>query len=268
MEELGLLILQKIRGGWTPSSGLKQSSATELIESQHIRSLTASKITAGTINAHEIILKQQGPQTVITAPANIAIIRSSNYNGSYNSGTGIWTNGTAGWVISGEGHAEFSSASIRGTVKAGSVFIDANNRWKTSQFGDQILDPVFKVGTSSSYVFYNGIDALEVKGTIRADAGQIAGFQISGDNIVTGGNYNGAMIVGPGTGPLSIETGGPTGQYMVEAGVSPGNIAKAQHNSYWSRWSREYSNGQIDYSLDVKPDGIVYQYNSSNRFNS
>lgn len=67
-------------GGWTPSSGLKQSSATQLIDSLHIRSITASKITAGTINAHEIILKQQGSQTVINAPANMAVIRSSDYN--------------------------------------------------------------------------------------------------------------------------------------------------------------------------------------------
>ena len=136
--------------GWTPSSGLKASTATDMIPGSHIANLTAAKITAGTIGAHEIILKQQGTQSNIVAPANMAIIRSSNYNGAYNNNTGVWTSGTTGWVISGDGRAEFSTAAIRGTLTAGSVFINADNRWKSDATGNTISTPQFKVGTTDA----------------------------------------------------------------------------------------------------------------------
>jgi hypothetical protein len=251
--------------GWTPSSGLKASTATDMIQGSHISSLTAAKITAGTIGAHEIILKQQGVQYSITAPANMAIIRSSNYNGSFNETTGIWTSGTSGWVISGDGRAEFSKAAIRGTLTAGSVFINTNNRWKSSEFGDTISDPLFKVGTSNNYMFYNGVDSLEVKGTIKAIAGKIAGWDIVGDNLQSGGGYNGSISIGPGNGPNSLETGGPTGELFIDAGIVPGYQAHAEYNAYFARWSRNY-NGVLDYALAAAPDGITYQYSASDKF--
>jgi len=251
--------------GWTPSSGLKASTATDMIQGSHISSLTAAKITAGTIGAHEIILKQQGVQYSITAPANMAIIRSSNYNGTFNNTTGIWTSGTTGWVISGDGRAEFSTAAIRGTLTAGSVFINANNRWKSSEFGDTITDAIFKVGTSTNYMFYNGIDALEVKGTVKATAGKIAGWDIVGDNLQSGGNYNGSISIGPGNGPNSLETGGPTGELYIDAGISPGYQAHAEYNAYFARWSRYY-NDDLHYALAIAPDGVAYQYSGSDKF--
>lgn len=164
--------------GWTPSSGLKASTATDMIPGSHIANLTAAKITAGTIGAHEIILKQQGAQSNIVAPANMAIIRSSNYNGAYNNNTGVWTSGSTGWVISGDGRAEFSTAAIRGTLTAGSVFINANNRWKSDTAGNTISTPEFKVGTNDSYLYYNGVSELEVKGKVSATTGQIGGLTI------------------------------------------------------------------------------------------
>jgi hypothetical protein len=250
--------------GWTPSSGLKASTATDMIQGSHISSLTAAKITAGTIGAHEIILKQQGVLYSIIAPANMAIIRSSNYNGTFNETTGIWTSGTTGWVISGDGRAEFSTAAIRGTLTAGSVFIDANNRWKSSEFGDTITDALFKVGNSTNYMFYNGIDALEVKGTIKATAGKIAGWDIDGNNLTSGAGYNGSMTIGPGAGPASLETGGPTGEIHIDAGISPGYIADAQYNAYFAKWSRTGSGP--DYALSIQPDGVRYQYSETDRF--
>ena len=250
--------------GWTPSSGLKQSSATQLIESQHIRSLTASKITAGTINAHEIILKQQGAQTTINAPANMAIIRSSNYNGSYNNNTSTWTDGTAGWVIGGDGHAEFSSASIRGTVKAGSVFIDANNRWKSDTAGNTTSTSEFRVGNIDNFIYWDGSESFSVKGSIQATSGKIAGWDISGDNLVSGAGYNGSMTIGPGRGPASVETGGPTGGIYVDAGVSPGYYAIGEYNAYFARWARTGSGP--DYALTIRPDGINYQYSETDTF--
>jgi len=164
--------------GWTPSSGLKASTATDMIPGSHIANLTAAKITAGTIGAHEIILKQQGAQSNIVAPANMAIIRSSNYNGAYNNNTGVWTSGTTGWVISGDGRAEFSTAAIRGTLTAGSVFINADNRWKSDATGNTISTPQFKVGTTDAYMYYNGVSELEVKGKITATSGQIGALEI------------------------------------------------------------------------------------------
>lgn len=183
--------------GWTPSSGLKESSETVLIESSHIRNLTASKITAGTINAHEIILKQQGAQTSITAPANMAIIRSSNYNGSYNNSTLSWTPATNGWVIGGDGYAEFATANIRGTIRASSLYIDANNRWKTDTSGNEISTAQFKVGSSTKYLYFDGTD-LTFTGNLSAASGtftgslQAASGTFSGD--VSGSTFIGGLI--------------------------------------------------------------------------
>ena len=252
--------------GWTPSSGLKQSSATQLIESQHIRSLTASKITAGTINAHEIILKQQGAQTTINAPANMAIIRSSNYNGSYNNNTSTWTDGTAGWVIGGDGHAEFSSASIRGTVKAGSVFINANNRWKTDTAGVEISSPEFRVGTIDSYIYWDGANTLSVKGSIQANSGQIAGWTIF-ENELQAGNFSGAVRLGGGVGPVPPPTypgGSATGELQISSPISPGVEANTHYNGYHARWSVGTNNPSWNesYATEATAAGIIYQYGS------
>jgi hypothetical protein len=108
--------------GWTPSSGLKASTATDLISGSHIASLTAAKITAGTIGAHEIIMNGIN-----------SILKSSNYQPATSN-----TGGT-GWKISGDGKAVFNEASIRssldigedlGTSDATSFHVDATgNMW-------------------------------------------------------------------------------------------------------------------------------------------
>jgi hypothetical protein len=187
---------------WTPSSGLKESSETVLIESSHIRNLTASKITAGTINAHEIILKQQGAQTTISAPANMAILRSSDYNGSYNNSTNQWTAGTSGWVIAGNGYAEFSSASIRGGIKAGSVWIDANNRWNRNA-ADTANVTEFRAGSSTKYLYFDGTN-LTFTGNLSA-----AGGTFSGDLSAAGGTFSGDLSAAGGTfsGDISAASG-------------------------------------------------------------
>jgi hypothetical protein len=253
-------------GGWTPSSGLKQSSATELIDSQHVRSLTASKITAGTINAHEIILKQQGAQTTINAPANMAIIRSSNYNGSYNNNTSTWTDGTAGWVIGGDGHAEFSSASIRGTVKAGSIYINANNRWKTNTAGVEITAAEFRVGDANSFVYWDGNNTLSVKGSIQADSGTIAGWTIF-ENELQAGNFSGAVRLGGGVGPIPPGTypgGSYTGELQIASPISPGVEANVSYNGYHTRWKVGTNNPSWNesYAMEATAAGMIYQYGS------
>lgn len=131
---------------WTP---IVASTATTFIESAHIQELTASKITAGTIGAHTITLA--GPTS---------IIKSSNYEAN-----------TAGWIIKGNGYAEFDSTTIRGGLKAGSVFINADNRWKSDTSGNVITNPEFKVGSSTQYLSYNGVDALTFTGNLSVGSG-------------------------------------------------------------------------------------------------
>jgi len=226
--------------GWTPSSGLKASTATDMIPGSHIANLTAAKITAGTIGAHEIILKQQGAQSNIVAPANMAIIRSSNYNGAYNNNTGVWTSGTTGWVISGDGRAEFSTAAIRGTLTAGSLYIDANNRWKTDASGNAISTAQFKVGSTDAYMYFDGTSTLEVKGKVTATSGQVGGLEIFPDGTLQttfglgvsyfgwlnpiGSNKSGVVSVGSGQygavtyDEIIVATGG-AGTSMNSSGI-------------------------------------------------
>ena len=186
-------------------SSASASATTQLIESQFIQDLTAAKITAGTIGAHEIVLTQSGAQTTITPPATTAIIRSSDYNGSYNPTTGVWTSGTAGWIIRGDGTAEFGAASIRDTLSANSIFINANNRWArnstnsagSSQFvvGDGTnqlsFDPtggatgqsLFKVGNNTNFIKVDNGN-LTVTGAITTNA-TISGSTAGGLTIGT-----------------------------------------------------------------------------------
>jgi hypothetical protein len=80
--------------GWTLIG--KTSTDTPLIDEQFIGSLTAAKITAGTIGAHTITL----------SGAN-SIIKSSIYNA------------TTGWQIDGLGNATFNTATLRGEFSSG-----------------------------------------------------------------------------------------------------------------------------------------------------
>lgn len=245
-----------------------------MIESAHIRSLTASKITAGTINAHEIILKQQGPQTVINAPANMAIIRSSDYNGSYSANsTPNWTNGTSGWIIAGDGHAEFSSASIRGTVKAGSIFINQYNRWKTDANGLEMSTPYFGVGDANNYAVYDGVGTFAIKGTVTATSGKIAGWYIIG-NELQAGDFSGSMRIGGEVGPIPPAGGFVTGTGAVSiyAPTAAGKAMIANYNGYGATYyfQEVLSPGAaptVQYKFIIDPlRGIAYRPSENNFF--
>ena len=186
---------------WSPL--VETDKETPLIGNQYIASLTAAKITAGTIGSHQIILSQAGPQSNFAAPANMAVIRSSDYNGSYNSNTNAWTIGTNGWIIAGDGHAEFSSAAIRGSLVAASVYIDANNRWKTAANGSILSTPEFKVGSSSQYLYFDGTNVTFTGNLIAA------GGTFSGDLSAAGGTFSGDLSAAGGTftGELSAASG-------------------------------------------------------------
>ncbi len=175
---------------WSPI--VQSDQENPLISNQYISSVTAAKITAGTIGAHEIVLTQSGSPTSYSAPANTAVIRSSNYQAN-----------TAGWLIRGDGFAEFDSTTIRGGLKAGSVFINADNRWKSDANGNLIVSPEFKVGSSTKYLSYDGANTLTFTGNLVA-----AGGSFSGNLSAAGGSFAGQLDVGSGANSFHVDTAG------------------------------------------------------------
>jgi hypothetical protein len=174
---------------WSPI--VQSDQENPLISNQYISSLTAAKITAGTIGAHEIILTQAGSATSYTAPANTAVIRSSNYQAN-----------TAGWLIRGDGFAEFDSTVIRGTLKAGAVYINQDNRWKADANGNVISTAEFKVGNSTKNLYWDGTN-LTFTGNLSA-----AGGTFSGNLSAAGGTFTGEVTIGSGSYIAKIDANG------------------------------------------------------------
>ena len=142
------------RGPWTSLIG----SVATLIDSVEITELTASKIKAGTITS-----------SVIALDGVSSVIKSSGYSA-----------GSTGWAIKGDGTAEFGSASIRGGLKAESVFINADNRWRRNS-GDTAANSEFKVGSATDYLYYNGANTLTFTGDLSAAGGTFSGRLQAGD---------------------------------------------------------------------------------------
>jgi len=148
---------------WT--SLVQTDENTPLIDEQFIDSLTASKITAGTIGAHTITLNG----------AN-SILQSSNFS-----------TGSTGWQIKGDGTAEFDSQYIRGNLNAGSVTIGAGtyNYWNKSGAEND-----FRVGDSTTYLLW---DNSEGTLTVAGDA------TISGTLSSVDGTFSGTLNAVDGT---------------------------------------------------------------------
>jgi hypothetical protein len=196
-----------------------------LIDEKFIGSLTAGKITAGTIGAHEIILTQPGTATTITSPDNKAILRSSDYNGAYNNTTDIWTSGSAGWIISGDGRAEFNNIVARGAIDGGTIDIggsgttsfhvdSSGNMWLgASTFS---ASPPFKV-TSAGALTATGVN---VTGAITATSGTFTGTVNANagtftSTVTVGGATSGTLQVGTGTNKIKIVgTSADAGTYI------------------------------------------------------
>ena len=198
---------------WSPI--VQSDQENPLISNQYIASITAAKITAGTIGAHEIILTQAGSPTSYSAPANTAVIRSSNYQAN-----------TAGWLIRGDGFAEFDSTVIRGGLKAGAVYINAHNRWKADANGNVISNAEFKVGSSTKNLYWDGTN-LTFTGNLSAAGGTFSG-NLSG----VGGTFAGNLsaVGGTFTGNLSAAGGTFTGNVSIGSGSS---IFKADTNGIY-----------------------------------
>jgi hypothetical protein len=130
----------------------------DLIDDQFIGNLTAAKITSGTIDAAQI-----------TLAGSTSSIKSSLYNPSDPIAT------RQGWIIKGDGTAEFSSASIRGTISAQSIFLNSNNRWGRNSANTADSNE-FKVGTTSSYLFYDvANNKVTFTGELSAATGTFSG---------------------------------------------------------------------------------------------
>lgn len=179
-------------------SAASASATTQLIEGQFIEDLTAGKIKAGTIGAHEIILTQSGPQTSYTPPNGTAVLRSSNY---VTGGAGVG----AGWIIKGDGTAEFDAASIRGTLSANSIFINANNRWARNS-ANSAANSEFVVGDATNQLSFNPTGGA-TGGSLFKVGNNTNFIKVDNGNLtVTGAITTNAQITGSTAGGLSIGT--------------------------------------------------------------
>jgi len=144
------------------------------------RSLTTELIAANAITANEILA---GTITADELAANIVlvnnVIRSNTFDGNIAANGSILTAGTTGWAIAGDGTAVFDSSYIRGTIIAGAV----------STPGVDILSNGAIVSNNFS-VTANGVLSATgaiISGAITATSGTIAGWDITGDNLTSGG---------------------------------------------------------------------------------
>lgn len=184
-------------GAWSSASN---SSDTELIESQFILDLTAAKITAGTIGAQEIILTNSEAPSSYTPPAGMAVLRSSDY---------VSGPSGQGWLIRGDGYAEFDATNIRGSLTANSISLDTYNYWK----------PEVSPGTGYQFEAGNGSDKvlkwstttgiLTIKGTMSG--GSVGGATVNSDKIFLGtgtyANSNTPFFVGMDSGVNKFSLG-------------------------------------------------------------
>jgi hypothetical protein len=215
---------------WSPIVATDQS--TPLIDSQYINTLTASKITAGTIKSAEIIMSGSN-----------SILKSSTYDDLFPN---------EGWFIRGDGHfslggpngitydnetivigsgvqvnANFAAESISVPVD-GTPKLNINSGINGGVGGMTLGDPTynywyangnFSVGSSTAYVRWNGT-SLEIKGQVTATSGSFTGA-ISGSTIDIGGSdstsfhvdingnlWAGAATFNTATNPFSVTSAG------------------------------------------------------------
>ena len=249
-------------GEW--STFAQSDQDTPLIDEEFIASLTAAKITAGTIGAHEIILTQSGTVTTYDPPGNVAVLRSSNF-ASGPAG--------AGWLIRGDGYAEFDSTHIRGNLDAGSITVGNGtyNYWnKTGAEND------FRVGDSSTYVLWdNSAGTLTVagdasiSGTLNSVDGTFSGTlsavdgTFSGTLSGVGGTFTSNVTVGShATNKITIASDSTASGTKIYAGT--GTYSNSNTGFYFDASGRfsigdklvfNPSNGAL--SLNGNPNGLT-----------
>jgi len=157
-------------GPWTLIE--KTSTDTPLIDQQFIGSLTAAKITTGTIGAAEITLNG----------AN-SIIKSSGYDP-----------GLAGWKIAGNGDAEFNQLTVRTALDIG------GSTTPSSSFHVDI-DGNLWLGASTY-----GSAPFRISNTGNVDVGGDDAFSFHVD--VDGNIWSGASIANKATAPFRVSNTG------------------------------------------------------------
>lgn len=215
-------------------------SGVDLLPNQ----VKAVNIAAGTISSNLL-------------SANLALINniiySSNWDGTYDATSkGITDGGTTGWAISSNGDAYFANTSIRGTLEAASVVINENNFWYS--------DGTFQVGSNTSILSYSAdTDVLSLTGYIYADGGRIAGWNISGSNLLSGGEFDGEMVVGPGYGPGSGAGGYPSGAVFISASFDESYTSEINYNGLYTSYSyRDRTTEDIVQTLEISAGGITF----------
>jgi len=217
-------------------------------------SVQSIHIAAGSITANEL-------------SANVAlinnVIRSSNFNGTIAANGVITSDGSTGWAITWAGDAVFDATSIRGTLTAGAILINANNYWNANG--------VFSVGDGVNSLIYNG-NTLVLTGEINANTGTIAGWQIGpGDYLRTGGNFLGDMTIGEieDNVRVGMEINGPSGpgqngysariQYdYISIEQATGDNVTLQPNGDIISTGTIYSNGiDVDGNLVIQSGGLL-----------
>ena len=108
--------------------------------SAHIisRSISTETIAADAITANEIAA---GTITADLLAANFVLVNNIISSNNY-------VTGVSGWAINSDGTAEFDSASIRGTITADQIYINALNYWNSNG--------TFSVGAANNVMFFNG----------------------------------------------------------------------------------------------------------------
>ena len=217
-------------------TSLVPSGATPLIGEQYINSLTAAKITAGTIGAHTVTL---GGAT--------SIIKSSNYNFASPSTT-------SGWYIRGDGHFSLGGANgitydnatvvigsavqVNANLAADSISVGSTNKLNINDGigsgvgGMTVGNPSynywyangnFRVGGSLNYMEWNG-NTLSIVGQIASTSGTIGGWKINNSSIQSANdkvtlNSNGLFEIGTvATDKTTIASNGDITVYGASSG--------------------------------------------------
>lgn len=137
-----------------------------------------------------------GAVTANALAANIVLVNnrisSNNFDGTIAANGIITGDGTAGWAITSAGDAVFSSASIRGVIQAGALYLNATNYWDVN--GDVSIG---NVGGNAPGLYYDSANSvLAINGEVFAASGQIAGWTIDGNNLTASG-FPGYITIGP-----------------------------------------------------------------------
>lgn len=155
-------------------TSLISDQATPQIGDQYLASLTASKITAGTIGAHTITLN-----------GSSSILRSSNYQA-----------GLAGWKITGAGDAEFNNLTIR-------TALDIGGSDSTSFHVDVDGNMWLGAGTYGSAPF-----RVSNAGVMTATSGTFSGSLSSASGTFTGALSGGTIQIGSGENVFKADSNG------------------------------------------------------------